>query len=182
MTNIITMKALFLSIVPLMGFLSLELFFDFEYISINGEVRQLNEFEGKKIIVILLPVEQTEDNLRSLNRLDSLSNRYSSQYTIVGIPSIEDGFTDIPAESLKTWYKSILKDHIILTAGMYTKKNSPLQHPLFRWLTNKSENMHFDEDVAGPGTKFFITEQGELNGVYSPDAELNEQLLDRMAL
>lgn len=165
----------------LLSFKTLELFFDFEYTTINGQIKQMNEFAGKKIVVIVLPVTQTENDVAHLQLLDSLSKQYADQYTMIGIPSIEDGFEEESADSLKVWYQSLLGDKVILTAGMYTKKSSYLQHPLFRWLTHKDANMHFDEDVEGPGEMFFINEQGELYGVFSPQIELNEQLLNRMA-
>lgn len=176
------MKAfLFLILFPFYSFHISELFFDFEYTTIDGEVKQFGEFEGRKIMVVALPVSQTENNSKDLKLLDSLSIKYSSEFIMVGVPSIEDGFSQDSADALKDWYRSELHEQFIVTSGMYTRKASPLQHPLFYWLTNKSGNMHFDEDMPGPGEMYFINEQGELYGVFSPAAILNEQLLNRMA-
>lgn len=175
-------KIYLLLLAPLLSFAPLEVFLDFEYITIDGAVKQMNEFEGKRIMVIVLPVSQTENDLQLLKLLDSFSIKYSSKYTMIGIPSIEDGYSQEEAESLKTWYKSTLHNQFIITTGMYTKKASPEQDALFRWLTNKNENIHFDEEVEGPGEKYFINEQGELYGVYSPGAVLNDELLNAMSL
>lgn len=178
------MKAILISLLlfPLSSSRNAELFFDFEYTTIDGAVKQFSEFEGRKIMVAVLPVTQTENDLHDLKLLDSLSIKYRTQFVMIGIPSIEDGYSEDSVETLKEWYRSALHEQVVITAGMYTRKASPLQHPLFYWLTNKNGNMHFDEDVPGPGEMYFINEQGELYGVFSPDAILNEQLLNRMAL
>lgn len=176
------MKAIYLLVlIPLLSFATLELFFDFQYRTIDGEVKRTNQFVGKRTMVIVLPITQSENDTQSLQQLDSLSKQYDGQYTMVGVPSVEDGYTEDSLESLKTWYRSILDSQFVITAGMLTKKSSPSQHPLFHWLTNKNENTHFDEDVEGPGQMFFINEEGELYGVFSPKVGLNEQLLNRMA-
>lgn len=172
----------FLAVIPLFSFLSLDLFLDFEYTTIDGVKKQFNEFEGKKIMAIVLPVIKTDTTAAQLKLLDSLSIKYSNEYTIIGIPSIEDGFEQDSLESLKTWYRSILHDQVVITTGMYTRKDSPSQNPLFHWLTNQEENMHFNEDAEGPGQMFFINEAGELYGVYSPAQKLNEQLLNSTPL
>jgi hypothetical protein len=40
--------------------------------------------------------------------------------------------------------------------------------------------MHFDIDVKGSGQKFFVSENGELYGVFGPEVNLSAKLLNRM--
>ena len=55
---------------------------------------------------------------------------------------------------------------IIVTEGLYTRKTSgSQQHPLFKWLTDKAKNDHFNKDITGPRNKFIVWTDGKLIGV-----------------
>ena len=131
--------------------------------SIEGENKPLSAYQGKKILFITLPVQQNTSNDSLLHSLDSIRTAYTSTLQIIAVPSYEDGYTDALKNSLKTWYRSILGMGIIVTEGMRTRKTTGTQqHELFKWLTQKEKNVHFDQDVAGPRHKFFVWTDGEL--------------------
>ena len=57
--------------------------------------------------------------------------------------------------------------------GLYTRKTSgSQQHPLFKFLTDKDRNGHFNRDVTGPRNKFVVWTDGELIGVLGAQTRL----------
>lgn len=134
--------------------------------TIEGVNKPLTSYQGKKLLITTLPIQQNSSSDSLLHSLDSLRAAYNGSLIIIAVPSYEDGYTPAIKESLKQWYRSILSMDIIVTDGLYTRKTSgSQQHPLFKWLTDKSKNDHFDRDVTGPKDKFIVWTNGELIGV-----------------
>lgn len=134
--------------------------------SIEGVLRPLGTCQGKKVLIVTLPIQQNASNDSLLSSLDSLRAVYNNSLVIIGVPSYEDGYTPTLKESLKQWYRSKLSMDIIVTEGLYTRKSSGnQQNSLFKWLTNKNRNEHFDKDVEGPRFKFVVWTDGELVAV-----------------
>jgi glutathione peroxidase len=149
--------------------------------TINGQDKSMEDFRGKKILVVVLPVTRTATDSAFLKTIDSVSRNYSQKLSVIGVLSFEDGFQTSDLNSLQIYYHSLLGNQVILTQGMYTRKESgKKQHELFFWLTHSGENTHFDIDVSGIGQKFFVNEQGELYGVAAPEGKLSNNVMQRM--
>lgn len=151
--------------------------FDFTITTLSGTEQTLTIYAGKRLMVVVLPTTHTPSDSAFLLNLDSLSEKYKDSITMIGIPSYEDGYSDDSLNALITWYNSMLDSSFITAQGMYTKKNSPLQSDLFSWLTHTEKNGHFDDDVTGPKTMFFIASDGSLYGLITSGVELDEELL-----
>jgi glutathione peroxidase len=131
--------------------------------TIEGINKPMSAYTNKKILVITLPIQQNSSNDSLLRSIDSIRAAYATTLQIIAVPSYEDGYTPALKNQLKQWYRSILGMNIIVTEGMRTRKTSgSQQHSLFKWLTKKEKNDHFDQDVAGPRHKFFVWTDGEL--------------------
>ncbi len=134
--------------------------------SIEGENKPLSSYQGRKVLIVILPIEQNASSDSLLHSLDSLRNIHTDSLTIIAVPSYEDGYSQAIKENLRQWYRSILSMDVIVTEGIYTRRISgSIQHPLFKWLTDKNKNDHFNRDVSGPMDKFIIWTNGELIGV-----------------
>jgi len=169
-----------LMLVLLSAFTVSSTFYDFRFRTIEGVNRQTSEFAGRKIVILVLPSTRQPGEETYLQRLDSLSKAHP-EIVMIGVPSYEEGFSLDSLQSLKIWYRSELDSQFIITDGLYTRKTSVIgQHPLFKWLTDKDQNIHFNEDVAGPGQQFFINGQGQLYCVAGPEARFSDQLFTRM--
>ena len=141
--------------------------------TIEGDNKSLNAYQGKKLLVMTLPIEQNSSNDSLLRSMDSLRAVYGSSLVIIATPSYEDGYVPANKTALQQWYRSILGNDIIITDGIYTRKTSASQqHPLFKWLTTKDNNGHFDQDVSGPRNKFIVWTDGELVGVLSAQTKI----------
>ena len=150
----------------LTGVVCVESIYNHSVTSIEGVNKPLTAYQGKKMLIITLPVQQSSSNDSLLHSLDSLRAVHVGSLVIIGVPAYEDGYNASIKESLKQWYRSILSMDIIVTEGLYTRKTSgSQQHPLFKWLTDKAKNDHFGNDITGPRNKFIVWTDGELIGV-----------------
>jgi len=170
-----------MAIIFLSSFAFTDSLYNYSFTGIDGTTHSFNEYQGKKILIVVLPSSQTAEDSTYLTRIDSIAQANTSQLITIAVPSYEDGYTGDTLTELPQWYLSILSSSVILTQGMYTHKASDtLQNPLFSWLTTTTLNNHFDEEVGGPGEMYFINEQGELNGVFGPEAKWSNKIVNRM--
>jgi|SanBayMetagenome_1026888.scaffolds.fasta_scaffold19694_1 glutathione peroxidase len=147
--------------------------YDYTVPGIEGGTQQLSAYQGKKILVITLPVSQNASADSLLYSLDTLATAHASELKVIAVPGIEDGFATTNKAQLVQWYRSKLGSNILITDGIYTRKTSGTQqHPLFKWLTSSDQNEVFDIDAAGPGYKFISNSSGQLYGVLKPHSKV----------
>jgi len=85
-----------------------------------------------------------------------------------------------PSQKLVTRVR-ILDTSISITTPLFTHASSgPQQHNLFNWLTHSEKNIHYDYEITGPGTIFFINEQGELYGIFGPEVKFSNRVINRV--
>lgn len=164
----------------LTGFINFTGIHEFSINTISGDSQSLRNYEGKKIMIVILPATQSSDDSAYLNRLDSLSKSTHDILKIVCIPSYEDGFSAENSSILYDWYQSSLDSNILIAQAMYTHRTTLEQDKLFNWLTYAELNGHFDEDVLGSGQMYFINETGDLYGVFNPESKWSNKLINRM--
>jgi hypothetical protein len=147
----------------------------------EGMQYSLSGFQGKKLWLVILPTTQTGSDSAYLQRIDSIAAAHRDQLQAIAVPSIEDGYTADSASRLLHWYQHSLNNSILLSQPLYTHKSSGSQQEgLFRWLTSGSLNNHFDNDVGGPGSTFFVSGKGELYGVFGPEAKNSDRIISLM--
>ncbi|HRN55616.1 MAG TPA: hypothetical protein PLL71_04160 [Agriterribacter sp.] len=161
----------------LLSFRPPEGIYDITITTIDGNKIELSQFKGKKLLFLLLPVS-SQDTSVSVNDIGQLQTKYRSSLVIIGIPSEEAGYKAQDADNLKKMYKTP-SANIIITEGMKVKRGRE-QVTLFQWLTNKDLNHHFDHDVRGVGSKFFVDEEGELYAVMGPNLTSTSPLMGRI--
>jgi glutathione peroxidase-family protein len=175
------MKLVCISLVAcLIGSLNGVDFYTLEIAKLGDGTKSMEDYRGKKVLVVILPASRTASDSALLRRIDSLSLQYASSLSVLAIPSIEDGYSSGASSELAGFYGSLLNPGVTIATGVHTRKGSVGQHPLLRWLTHEAENTHFDYDVAGAGQKFFINERGELYGVVDVKVELTERVMGRL--
>ena len=133
---------------------------------------------GKKTLFIVLP---SGVDTALTNQLVRFRERQGDKVQVVGILSVEDGYTADNRVVIKKAYKQLIENGMILTEGMHTRKSAgEQQSPLLKWLTDKGSNGHFDMDVSSPGQKFFVSEQGRLYGVLGAETSLDGRIIDKI--
>lgn len=149
--------------------------------TIEGQNKSMADFQGKKILVITLPIQQNASNDSLLHSIDSLHTVYAGSLVVIGVPAYEDGYTPSIKEQLKNWYRSKMNASVIITEGLYARKTSgSQQHPLFQWLTDKNKNGSLDQDVSGAKNKFFVWTDGRLLAVLGAQVKIGGSTINNL--
>lgn len=149
--------------------------------TIEGHLKQMSDYQGKKILIVTLPVQQNAAGDSMLFSLDSLRAVHAGTLTVIGVPAYEDGYTSAIKEQLRDWYMTRLDTAVIISEGLYTRKTSGTQqHPLFQWLTMKEKNGHFDQDISGVQNKFFVWTDGQLLAVLGTLVKIKSSVINSL--
>lgn len=164
------MKRLFLILTIMMGISTLQAqtksFYDFTVKSITGEDFPLSSLKGKKVLVV--NVASKCGHTPQYAQLQELYEKYGpDKFVIIGFPANnflhqEPGTNEEIQEFCQLNYG--------VTFPMMEKisvKGKDI-HPLYKWLTEKSENGVEDAKVTWNFQKFMIDENGHLVGHISP--------------
>jgi glutathione peroxidase len=147
--------------------------------TIDGKQINLEDYRGKKILFIILPLADTDTSLSTAD-LSYIQTKYPNSLVVIGIPAEEAGFKKEDEARLKNLYKN-QAPNFILSEGIRVKKTSGSSQSLvFQWLTDKERNGHFNTDVQGPGHKFFVNEQGVLYAVIGARTKLTHPVIDKI--
>lgn len=134
--------------------------YDFEVTDIYGDTFDLSDLKGKKVLVV-----NTASKCGLTPQYEGLQDLYEKyggdDFTIIGFPANnfneqEPGTNEEIAQFCEVNYG--------VSFPMMSKisvKGDDI-HPLYKWLTQKSENGKFDAEVTWNFQKFMIDENGKL--------------------
>jgi len=163
----------------LTAFQAPESFYSMEINNLEGRKMSLKDFQGKKILIVILPVAATDTTI-SIEELSVLQKKYINSLVVIGVLAEETGYSPKEEKGIKNLYRG-RKPAFSVAEGMKVKKEAgAAQSKLFQWLTSKEKNRHFDQDIKGVGHKFFVDEQGELYAVMGPQIKLSNPVIDRI--
>ena len=135
--------------------------YDINIRTIDGTPISMADYKGKKIVVSSLSPDNMWDG--QLAFLDSLQVS-NPAVIVIAVPATDfKGSNDsLEIESLK----GTSHQHVIITAADLVKKvNGSNQNRLLQWLTNASQNTHFDSVVTTDAQLYMISESGVFYGV-----------------
>lgn len=141
-------------------------FHDFTVKDINGNDYPLSNLKGKKVLVV-----NTASKCGLTPQYEGLQELYEKyggdNFEIIGFPANnfakqEPGTNEEIAEFCSVNYG--------VTFPMMSKISvkGDDQHPLYKWLTTKSENGVEDSNVSWNFQKYMINEEGQLIGHFQP--------------
>jgi glutathione peroxidase len=144
-------------------FISAASVYSFKVPALDGSTIDFAKFKGKKILIVNTASEcgytpQYAD-------LQKLYDGYKSKLVIVGFPANNFGGQE-PGSN--TDIKEFCAKNYGVTFPMSEKvsvKGDDI-HPLFKWLTSKTENGVMDADIKWNFTKFLLDEKGQLIAVF----------------
>ena len=147
--------------------------YDITIPSISGSMVSISSYQGKKILVTIF--NPASPDTAFLNYLNSISKANSS-LQIIAVPAAELG--KAASSKALTSFANSFSANFLMTAPVLVKKNAnKYQGSLLKWLTNVSENGHFDTDAEEAGQLFIIGKEGTLYGVLSGGSE--KKILER---
>jgi glutathione peroxidase len=145
--------------------------------NIDGATVDLSQYKNKKILFIILSLSSSDTTVTA-KELSQLLTKYPSSLQVIGVPAVETGFHSGDESRIKALYMN-MGSNFTLAEGMKVKKGTD-QQSVFQWLTNRDKNHHFEQDVQGVGSKFFVDESGELYAVIGSHLKLSNTLIDRI--
>jgi glutathione peroxidase len=141
-------------------------FYDFTVTSINGEEFPLSKLKGKKVMVV--NTASKCGFTPQYEVLEKIYNLYKNKnFVIIGFPA-NNFMKQEPGSNSEIL--DFCTQNYGVTFPMMAKvsvKGSDI-HPLYQWLTKKSENGVIDADVSWNFQKFLIDEEGHLVKSFSP--------------
>ena len=152
--------------------------YDIAITSLEGKTIDLNDFKGKKILFV--NVASKCGFTSQYKNLQKLHDTYGEKVEIIGIPCNQFGSQEPgSAAEIKEFCTKNYGVSFLMSEKSQVKGAN--QHPLYKWLTNKSENGIQDSNVSWNFQKYLVDENGKLmqvfkSGVNPMDASITSLL------
>lgn len=150
-------------------------FYSFKMNSLDGKEVDLSQFKGKKVLVVNVASEC--GYTPQYAQLQQLHEEHGDKLVVLGFPANNFGgqepgsSEDIATFCQKNFGVSFPMFEKISVAGED-------QHPLYQWLSDKSQNGVTDEKPTWNFCKYLLDEQGQVLGFYpSKVSPLDESLV-----
>lgn len=152
-------------------------FFDLQAIDIHGEQVPMSRFKGNKLLVVNTASEC--GFTPQYKQLQELYEAYKDKgLVVIGFPSNDFGRQEPGSEAeIEAFCSKNYGITFPMMAKVHTKGGE--QHPVYRWLTNKSLNGVMDASVSWNFEKFLIDENGLLvDNLGSGSDPMSERVLN----
>jgi len=151
-------------------------FYSLSATDINGRTVSMEEFKGKKVVVVNTASEC--GYTPQYEQLQELYERFKDKgLVVVGFPSNDFGGQEPGSEAeIAAFCQKNYGVTFPLMSKVSTKGGE--QHPVYQWLTTKAKNGSMDSEVKWNFHKFLIDEQGRLvKSLGSGVGPLDEEVL-----
>tara|TARA_R110002049_G_scaffold200439_3_gene371199 strand:+ start:1010 stop:1495 length:486 start_codon:yes stop_codon:yes gene_type:complete len=139
--------------------------YDIKINSLQGKPIDLKQFKGKKILFV--NVASKCGFTPQYKDLQKLQDSYNDQLVIIGVPCNQFGKQEpVSSNEIEEFCQVNYRVSFLITEKINVKGDK--QHPLYTWLTKKSNNGKQNSTVKWNFQKYLIDENGEfLNYYYS---------------
>jgi glutathione peroxidase len=133
--------------------------YDFKVASLDGGTIDFAAFKGKKILIVNTASECGYTT--QYEGLEALYKKYQDKLVIVGFPANNFGGQEPGSnEEIKAFCKKNYGVSFPMAAKVSVKGED--MAPLYKWLTNKTENGVLDAEIKWNFNKFLVDENGKL--------------------
>ncbi len=138
-------------------------FYTFKINSLEGETIDFAKYKGKKVLIV--NTASKCGFTPQYEELQKLHAQYGDKVTVLGFPCNQFGGQE-PGTSEEIG--EFCKKNYGVTFQMFDKVDvkGDNQHPLYKWLTDKSQNGWNDKAPSWNFCKYLINEKGELINFY----------------
>lgn len=137
---------------------------DFTFTSLDGKEIKINQFRGKKILIVNTASEC--GYTRQYKDLQELHSKYKDKLVIIGMPCNQFGGQEPGSEKdIKTFCEKNYGVEFMMTSKIDVKGSN--QAPIYKWLTSKNQNGLEDSSVKWNFQKYLLDENGKLIGHFS---------------
>ena len=138
-------------------------FYSLSFQNVDGEVVNMNNFQGKKVLIV--NIATGSDKIDQLGGLQLLQQQFTDSLVVIVFPSNSFGHETRNNSEIKQFCQSNYNSTFIIAS-----KSSVIGsgiHPVFEWLSKKSENGEMNAPAGADFQKFLIDKDGMLMGVFS---------------
>lgn len=138
-------------------------FYNFKVNSLEGKGVDLSQYKGKKILVVNVASEC--GNTPQYKELQQLYTEHGDKVTVLGFPANNFGGQE-PGTSEEI--AAFCEKNYGVTFPMFEKVSvvGEDQHPLYRWLSDKSQNGVTGDAPSWNFSKYLLDEQGQVLAFY----------------
>ena len=153
---------------------------DFILKGIDGHDIHLSDFKGKKML--LVNTASACGLTPQYAQLQELHEQFHDKVQIIGLPCNDfAGQEPGTEEEIQSFCSLRYNVTFPMTSKISVKGEN--MHPLYHWLTRKSENNFADSEVKWNFQKYLIDENGHLQAVFAPTLEVfNEEVLSALGI
>jgi glutathione peroxidase len=152
--------------------------YDFSVPGLDGKTISFKDFKGKKILIV--NTASKCGYTPQYTALQQLHEKYKDKLVIIGFPANNFGGQEPGANpEIKEFCK---KNYGVtfLMAEKVSVKGADM-HPLFKWLTTKTENGVMDASIQWNFTKFMLDEKGTLLKMFSSSVDpMSEEVTNHL--
>jgi glutathione peroxidase len=152
-------------------------FYDFRIETLDGQLVNLSTLRGKKVLAV--NTASKCGYTKQYADLQSLHERYKAHnFEVVGFPANNFKNQEPGAnEEIAAFCSASYGITFLMSAKIDVVGDN--QHPIYRWLTSKSENGALDSEVKWNFQKYLIDENGKLVGVaYSKEKPDSDRIVE----
>ena len=152
--------------------------YQFKVPSIDGATIDFSKFKGKKILIV--NTASKCGYTPQYVELEKLHKAYGSKLVIIGFPANNFGGQEPGSNAeINDFCKKNYGVSFIMAEKVSVKGEDI--HPLFKWLTNKTDNGVMDAEIKWNFTKFLLDEKGKLLAVYpSKVSPMSEEITKQL--
>lgn len=152
--------------------------YQFKVPSIDGNTIDFSKFKGKKILIV--NTASKCGYTPQYVELEKLHKAYGSKLVIIGFPANNFGGQEPGSNAeINDFCKKNYGVSFIMAEKVSVKGEDI--HPLFKWLTSKSDNGVMDAEIKWNFTKFLLDEKGKLLAVYpSKVSPMSEEITNQL--
>lgn len=142
-------------------------FYDFNVKTINGQNLNLSSFKGMKVLIV--NVASKCGNTPQYEKLQMLFDKYGkNNFVVIGFPA-NNFMGQEPGTNKEIQQFCTLNYHVTFPMMAKISVKGKDIDPLYKWLTEKTENGKQDAEVTWNFQKFMIDENGNWVGVVPPN-------------
>lgn len=141
---------------------------------VNNKAINLDSLQGKKILLIVLPLNK---DTGIINQLLRFQKRYENRVQVIGLVNTRPGS---PAkEFYKDAYNEATRSGITITEGLaHAEPVNNERVSVVQWVTGKSNNRQADRFATG--SKYFLSEDGRLYAQLGKELSLDDRIVQNI--
>jgi len=137
--------------------------YDVKICNLQGKPIDFSTFKGKKLLIV--NVASKCGFTPQYKDLQELQNSYPSSLQVIGVPCNQFGKQEPGSpEEIQTFCEIHYGVSFVITEKVEVKGKN--QHPLYKWLTKKTDNGRINSKVKWNFQKYLLDENGNLIDYY----------------